>query len=70
MIMIVLLSLMMAHSKEVMDLGELKIQGDVRKPSVDFYQLKTLHPDQIKELSELSFKEFEKELLKRNKHEL
>ncbi len=57
-------------ASEVIDLGELKVKGDIRRPSVQFYQLKSLHAKQLQELSELSFDEFEKELLKEEvKHE-
>ncbi len=52
-----------AFANEVIDLGELKVKGDIRRPSVQFFQLKSLHAKQLQELSELSFDEFEKELL-------
>ncbi len=49
--------------KRPLDLGELKVEGELRKPSVSFYQLKSLHNTQLKQLSELSFDDFEKQLL-------
>ena len=52
-----------AFASEVIDLGELKVKGDIRRPSIQFFQLKSLHAKQLQELSELSFAEFEKELL-------
>lgn len=52
-----------AGALDVIDLGELKVKGDIRRPSVQFYQLKSLHAKQLQELSELSFEEFEKRLL-------
>lgn len=53
-----------ANASESIDLGELKVQGDIRRPAVEFYQLKSLHSTQLKDLSELSFNELERDLLK------
>ncbi len=50
----------------VIDLGELNIKGDVRRPSVAFYQLKSMHESQLLEISEISFMEFEKYLLQQD----
>jgi hypothetical protein len=58
-----------AAAPEVIDLGELKVKGDIRRPSIHFYQLKSLHAKQLQELSELTFTEFEKELLNSPKKE-
>jgi hypothetical protein len=52
-----------ARADEAIDLGELKVKGDIRRPSVQFFQLKSLHAKQLQELSELSFEEFENQLL-------
>lgn len=54
----------LSFAKEAIDLGELKVKGDMRRPSVQHYQLKSLHSRQLLEISELTFAEFEKELLK------
>ena len=62
--MILFLLVNMAFAEDrVIDLGELKVKGDVRRPSTIFYQLKSLHNSQLLELSDLSFTEFESELL-------
>lgn len=52
---------------DIVDLGELKVKGEVRRPSVEFYQLKSLRERQLEELSELTFVEFEKLLTDKEK---
>lgn len=57
-------SFAIADEKSPIDLGELKVKGDVRRPSIEFYHLSSMHSSQLQRLSELSFKQFEDELLK------
>lgn len=52
-----------AARSKVVDLGQLEVKGDVRRPSVEFYQLHAMKEDQRKELSEATFRDFEKALL-------
>ncbi len=56
-------------SGDVIELGELKVQGEVRRPSVDIYHLKALSSQQLETLATLSFVEFEKQLLCRSESE-
>lgn len=53
-------------AQDVLELGELRIQGDIRRPTVDFYHLKSLSPQQVEELAAYTFEEFEKQLLCQN----
>jgi len=54
-----------ADDSQVIDLGVIKVQGDLRRPTTEFYQLKGLKPEQLKEISELSFSQFESKILMR-----
>jgi len=52
-----------AEDSQVIDLGVIKVKGDLRRPTTEFYQLKALKPEQLKEISELSFSQFESKIL-------
>lgn len=52
-----------AKASDVIRIGELKIHGQVRRPSIDLYQLKTLGDDQLKSIAEMQFAEYERSLL-------
>ena len=52
-----------AKTRDVIRIGELTIHGQVRRPSIDLYQLKTLGDDQLKSIAEMQFAEYERSLL-------
>lgn len=53
-----------AQANEVIDLGGLEVQGELRQPSVRFYQSERVSQDVVKEASQKHFEDFEKKLLK------
>lgn len=54
----------LAAPTDPIDLGDLTVKGEIRRPTTRFYQLKSMHPSQLEEFSQLSFEELEARLLK------
>lgn len=62
----VLLPIFSLHAEEVIDLGGLEVQGELRQPPVRFYQPEKVAKEVMKETAEKHFEDFEKELLVAN----
>lgn len=51
--------------EQVIDLGQLEVRGDVRRPSVNYFFLDRLNDERLGEIAESSFDEFEEKLLRK-----
>ena len=51
-----------AQAKRVLDLGQMDIQGEVRRPNVNLVNSKKYFKDMIKKMAHQELKQFEREL--------
>lgn len=59
-----------AKDKDIIDLGSLEVQGQVRQPSLQVYQQQIVPQNILQKVSEENFEKFEKELLAPGKKQI